>query len=81
MVYGAHGEGRGEQWGGPLSLLPDKGEEKQGPQNSIERDECDEVAYVITEGPDQVLGRERRDYVLQTMYGLPPPSLNQLSLQ
>lgn len=55
-----------------FSLLPDKGKEAQGSQYTIEWDICDEVAHVITEGPEQVLGREGGDYTLQTKCLLTP---------
>lgn len=34
-----------------LYLLPDKSEERQGSQNAIEWDVCDEIAHVVAEGP------------------------------
>lgn len=43
-----------------LYLLPDKSEEKQGSQNAIEWDVCDEIAHVVADGPGQVLGEERK---------------------
>lgn len=51
LRHGLSGTEGGESSGDALYLLPDKSEEKQGSQNAIEWDVCDEVAHVVTDGP------------------------------